>query len=368
MTWLSIRAYGESAALIAVATALGLLTERVLSATNVNIVYLLVVLIIALRWGRRPATFTALLSTVVFTFCFIPPFFSFAITDLAYLTTLGGFLVIAIATNELASRSRKLACEQEALARAEARSEAKDELLNRISHEMRSPLNAVLGWNQLLARVECDHDRERRKAVAGIDHGGRLLARLVDDLLTASRIKAGKLIVDQHPVMLDPIIAKAVDLMTPTAHAKGVAVESTVDPVGYVSADEQRIEQIATNLLSNAIKFTSAGGQVSVRLRRTGNGAELVVSDTGVGIPADFLPHVFEQFTQADTRNAKEGLGLGLSIVKHLVDAHGGVITVASDGNGHGATFTVCLPIINPAHVSGHVNESPAHLRSTSLQ
>src|SRR5581483_5182465 len=113
--------------------------------------------------------------------------------------------------------------EQEALARAEARSEAKDELLNRISHEMRSPLNAVLGWNQLLARVECDHDRERRKAVAGIDHGGRLLARLVDDLLTASRIKAGKLIVDQHPVMLDPIIAKAVDLMTPTAHAKGVA-------------------------------------------------------------------------------------------------------------------------------------------------
>ncbi len=351
MHWSSVRPYAESTASIAVVTALGFVTAQVLSPVNINIVYMLGVLVMALRWGRRPATFTAVLSTVVFDFCFVLPHFSFAITDLAYLTTLLGFLVVAIATSELASRSRRLALEQTARARAEARSEAKDEILNKISHELRSPLNALLGWTQLLARHEVDGGR-LSKAIGSIDHSGRLLARLVDDLLTASRVNSGKLVVDCHPTMLDPVVATSVTVMTAIAQQKGVHVEVEIEAVGPVFADEQRIEQITTNLLSNAIKFTPSGGRVCVRLHRTGNDAELVVSDTGVGIPADFLPHVFEAFSQADVANAKQGLGLGMSIVKHLVSAHGGTIVVASSGTGQGSTFTVRLPTIPTEHPS----------------
>jgi signal transduction histidine kinase len=299
------------------------------------------------------------LSALVFTFCFIPPYFSFAITDLAYLTTLCGFLVVGIATSTLAARASELTIAEAARARAEARSEAKDEILNKISHELRSPLNALLGWAQLLARSEGDPSRAS-KAVEKIEHSGRLLARLVEDLITASRMNSGKLVVDRHPTALNIPVASAVDVMASTAQQKGVHLEAAIEPVGPVLADEQRIEQITTNLLSNALKFTPRGGRVSVQLHRTGSTVELVVSDTGVGIPTDFLPRVFEPFSQANTTYAKTGLGLGLTIVRHLVNAHGGAISVASDGQGQGTTFTVSLPAIDEEDAS---MSAAAHLK-----
>lgn len=337
--------------MITAVTALGFVTDRVLRPTNVNMVYLFGVLVMALRWGRRPAAFTAVISAIVFDFCFVPPYLSFAITDLAYLTTLVGFLAVALATSELGSRSRQLAVEHAERLRAEARSEAMDEVLNKISHELRSPLSALLGWTQMMTRADID-DSRKAKALASIDRSGRLLGRLIDDLLTVARVNSGKLVVNCRPTALDPIIANSIAAMTATAQQKGVQVETVLEAVGPVLADEQRIEQITTNLLSNAIKFTPSGGCVSVQLHRTGTNAELVVSDTGVGIPAGFLPHVFEPFSQADLENAKQGLGLGMSIVNHLVKAHGGSIVVASKGQGQGTTFTVRLPTIATEHRS----------------
>jgi signal transduction histidine kinase len=348
---MSARPFAEGAALVALLTAVGFVVgRRLLPPADLNIVYLLVVLTIALRWGRWPATFTAVLSAFVFDFCFIPPYFSFAITDLAYLTTLVGFLVVAIATSELASRSRRLQLEQTARARAEARSEAKDEILDRISHELRGPLTTLLGWTQLLTRPGIDTTR-LSKAISGIDHSGQLLARLVDDLVCAARINARRLVVDRHPVMIDPVIASTVAGMIATAQQKGIQLDANIEPVGPILADEQRIQQITTNLLSNAIKFTPAGGRVSVTFHRAGRQAELVVSDTGVGINADFLPHVFESFAQGSPENAKQGLGLGLSIADHLVHAHDGTIAVTSQA-GQGTTFTVRLPVIPAGHMS----------------
>jgi len=345
MRWLSVRPYLESVALVSIVTLLGFLTRTILRAANIDVVYLLAVLVIALRRGMRPAIFTAILSAVVFTFSFVQPYFHFAITDLAYLTTLIGFLVVGIATSALASRARELTRAQEARARAEARNEAKDEIINKISHELRSPVTSLLVGTQLLARSDVD-DNRASKTVKNIERSGRLLARLVDDLVMASRINSGKLSVNRYSTTLDEVVASAVEIMTVTAERKGVRVDAAIDPVGPVLADEARIEQITTNLLSNAIKFTPSGGRVSVHLHRSGASAELVVSDTGVGIPPAFLPHVFEQFSQAHSENVKTGLGLGLSIVYHLVRAHGGTISVASDGRGKGATFTIRLPMI----------------------
>jgi K+-sensing histidine kinase KdpD len=346
MSWSPLRPYAVSIALVAIVTSLGIFTRTILRAANIDIVYLLVVLVIALRWGMRPAIFSAVLSAIVFTFSFVPPYFTFAITDLAYLTTLIGFLAVGIATSALASRARQLTRAQEARARADARSEAKDQIINKISHELRSPVTSLLVGTQLLTRAGLDPTRAS-KTVKNIERSGRLLARLVDDLVMASRINSGKLAVDRRPITIDSIVASTVEVMAITAEQKGIHVDAVIDPVGPVLADEERIEQITTNLLSNAIKFTPSGGRISVHLHRKGANAELVVSDTGLGIPSAFLPHVFEQFSQGHVDDVKTGLGLGLSIVNHLVDAHGGTISVASDGTGKGTTFTVRLPAIS---------------------
>jgi signal transduction histidine kinase len=358
MAFRSIRPYLEGAALTALVTAVGFIADPVLRTTNIDMVYMLGVLVVGLRSGRGPATFTAVLSVVVFDFCFVSPYFNFAITDLAYLMTLAGFLVVGIATSELASRSRQLALEEAARARAEAKSEAKDEVLRRISHELRSPLTALLGWTQLADRSDTDPAR-LKKALVGIDHSGRLLARLVDDLMTASRSTSGKLTLERHPTALHSIIEHSVAGIAAIAEEKGVHVDLTIDPVDAVLGDEQRIEQITTNLLINAIKFTPSGGRVSVRLHPTDSDAELIVADSGIGIPAEFLPHVFEPFTQHDRNHAKHGLGLGMAIVNHLVTAHGGTVTVSSDGAGKGTTFTVRLPTIaaHPASMASGLQQ-----------
>lgn len=329
--------------MVAVATVFGLVTDPILHAANIDVIYVLAVIVAAFEWGRGPAVFTASMSAVVFAYAFIPPRFTFAVSDLPYLVTLLAFVAIAMTTSAIAARAREATRANAARAVAEARSQAKDEILSKISHELRSPLNVIMGWIHLLDRADVDPEKLSR-GLTSLQQSAQLLGRLVDDLVNASRVSSGKLSVQLQPTSIAPVVARSVDIVMPAADQKHVQMQARVEEAGDVLADEQRMEQIVTNLLFNAIKFTPTGGCVSVRLARVAGTVELSVSDTGIGITPEFLPRVFEPFAQADAAHAAQGLGLGLSIVKYLVDAHGGAIEARSDGPDRGATFLVRLP------------------------
>src|SRR5205085_1075588 len=213
--------------------------------------------------------------------------------------------------------------------------------------ELRTPLSAILGWTRMLRMGQLAKEDEI-KALDTIERNARAQAQLVDDLLDVSRIITGKLRMDVRPSDPDAFIDAAVEAVQPAAEAKGVRVQNVVD-TGAVSipGDPVRLQQVVWNLLSNAIKFTPRGGRVQIRSERVDSHLEIVVSDTGQGISADFLPHVFDRFRQADQKTSRHhgGMGLGLAIVRHLVELHGGTVSAASEGEGHGATFTVSLPI-----------------------
>ncbi|MFL5300609.1 MAG: ATP-binding protein [Anaeromyxobacteraceae bacterium] len=246
-----------------------------------------------------------------------------------------------------AERAALLAREQDARAEAEQASRAKDEFIATLSHELRTPLNSVLGWARLLRIGKLDADGVRR-AVEAIERGATTQAQIVDDILDVSRIVRGQLKLDVRPVDLVPIVEAALETVRPAASARDIEVASVLAPrAGQVAGDPGRLQQVLWNLLANAIKFTPAGGRVEVRLSALDGWVELSVRDTGTGIPAEFLPHVFERFRQADssTTRAHGGLGLGLAIVRHLVEAHGGTVAAESAGQGQGSTFTVCLPV-----------------------
>jgi len=234
-----------------------------------------------------------------------------------------------------------------ALAVAEKSTRARDEFLATVSHELRTPLTSVIGWVQLLR-----NDPEGTMLAEGletIDRNARAQSRLIEDILDFSRINAGKMRLSVRPTDLIDVINSAIDVVRPAADAKGVKLDSVLDPsAGFVSGDHDRLQQIVWNLLSNAVKFTPRGGRVQVRLERVNSHAEICVSDTGEGISADFLPYVFDRFSQADTTLARKqsGLGLGLGIVRHLVELHGGTVQAFSKGKGKGASFAVRLPII----------------------
>lgn len=235
-----------------------------------------------------------------------------------------------------------------ASARLAAESEAKDRFLAVLSHELRTPLTAMLGWVRML-RVGKLSATAATRALEVIERNTNLQAQLIEDLLHVSRIVSGKVELDRRPLALSPIVDAAVESARPSAEAKGVRLETDLgSEPDLVSADQARIEQIVSNLLSNAIKFTPPGGQVDVRVGNSGRGVEIRVADTGVGISCDFLPHVFDRFRQADDAmtRAYAGLGLGLAIVRHLVELHGGRVEAASRGRGHGATLTVWLPAL----------------------
>ncbi len=224
----------------------------------------------------------------------------------------------------------------------------KDEFLATLSHELRTPLNAILGWSHLLRSGTLPAQTHQR-ALEALDRNAKAQTQLVDDLLDVSRIISGKLAIKSEQVDLAAVIAVAIDAIRPSATAKGVNLEVTIDPGAqvFVTGDADRLQQVAWNLLSNAVKFTPDGGRVDVEVRRAVSCAELIVADTGQGIAASFLPHVFERFRQADSSTARThgGLGLGLAIVRHLTEAHGGSVTVESAGTGQGTTFVVRLPI-----------------------
>ena len=231
-------------------------------------------------------------------------------------------------------------------ATAEQANRLKDQFLAVVSHELRTPLNAILGWSEMLRRGKLEEARQER-AFAAIHESAKRQAHLIEDLLDVARIMSGKLHLERTLVDLEEVARAAVNVVQPAADAKRVHLELDIDPsVGPVHGDRSRLQQIAWNLLSNAIKFTPQDGTVRMRLRRADEIVELIVSDTGAGIPHDFLASMFEPFVQADASTTRRhgGLGLGLSIVKHLVLAHDGVISAHSDGEGRGATFTVRLP------------------------
>ena len=231
---------------------------------------------------------------------------------------------------------------------AQESSRLKDEFLATVSHELRTPLTAILGWAHMLRTRQSDGD-SALKAFETIERNARAQAQLIDDLLDVSRIITGKLRIDVRPVDPNSFIEAAIEAVRPAAEAKGVRVQSIMD-TGVVSVlgDPVRLQQVVWNLLSNAIKFTPRGGRVTVSLERVNSHIEIGVSDSGAGISPGFLPYVFDRFRQADGRTTRQhgGLGLGLAIVRHLVELHGGTVRAESPGEGEGATFKVLLPVV----------------------
>ncbi|HXF79961.1 MAG TPA: HAMP domain-containing sensor histidine kinase, partial [Usitatibacter sp.] len=231
---------------------------------------------------------------------------------------------------------------------AEAASVAKDTFISFVSHELRSPLSAIMGWANILSRENADPAQFKR-GIEAIERNAKLQLKLVDDMLDHARLASGKLSIDLAPRDVRPILEGVLDGITPTARARGVLVVREIEPGPMeVKADAERLQQVFWNLLSNAVKFTPAGGRVTARMGRSEGWVEVVIADTGKGIAADFLPHVFERFRQEEGRvvRSEGGLGLGMSITRYLVELHGGKITAASAGPDQGATFTLCLPAI----------------------
>ena len=270
---------------------------------------------------------------------------------------------------------QQLDSERAARSEAERLSKMKDEFVATLSHELRTPLTAIQGWAQLLRSTSPDGN-SLEEGLEIIERNARAQGQMVEDLLDMSRITSGKLSLDVQPVQLPQVVEGAITAVKMAAEAKGIRLQKTIDPMlgVNVTGDPHRLQQVLWNLLNNAIKFTPKGGRVGVVLKRVASHVELSVSDSGIGIPAEFLPYVFERFRQADGSHARKfgGLGLGLSIVRNLVELHGGTVRVDSPGDNLGTTFTVTLPVRavaqqpdqdHPrAHAGGALNCDDLHL------
>jgi len=268
---------------------------------------------------------------------------------------------LAIAAEERSSgeaqREQLLRREQHARAAAEAANRAKDEFLAVLSHELRTPLNAVYGWARMLQAGQI-RDEAAERALDAIVRNANAQVQLIDDLLDVSRVVSGKMRLDVRPVDLRTVIDGALDAVRPAAEAKTIRLQSVLDPrVGPLTGDPDRLQQVIWNLLMNAVKFTPKGGRVQIHLQRVNSHAEIVVSDTGQGIAPHVLPFIFDRFRQADSSSTRthSGLGLGLALVKHLVELHGGSVAAQSPGEGKGTTFIVTLPLTIAAIPAGHV-------------
>ncbi len=266
-------------------------------------------------------------------------------------------------------RARLLEAERAARMEIERVSLLKDEFLATLSHELRTPLNAVLGWSEmLLSRAEDEGDT--RRGLETIARNARAQAQLIDDLLDMNRIVSGKLRLDVQRIELAAVVEGALDSVRPSADAKSIRIRTTIDPnAGPVLGDPNRLQQVVWNLLANAVKFTPKGGKIDVVVQRVNSHIEISVHDSGMGISADFLPHLFERFRQADSSITRKfgGLGLGLSIVKRLVELHGGSVRADSAGDGEGATFVVSLPLRAVRDVASS-REHPTSPRSPQVR
>ena len=240
-----------------------------------------------------------------------------------------------------------LAEAEEAKRQAEEANRLKDEFLTTISHELRTPLTAVMGWISMLRSGRLD-EVAAYKALETIDRNVKAQAQLIEDLLDISRIVTGKMRIDTKPLNLSSIIHMAVDSIMPAAQAKGIRLQVIIDPsTGSVLGDRDRLQQVIWNLLSNAVKFTPAGGRVQIQMEPSESHVEVTISDNGIGVDPEFLPRIFERFSQEDSSNTRSygGLGMGLSIVKYITELHGGTAKAFSEGTAKGTTFTVALPL-----------------------
>jgi signal transduction histidine kinase/CheY-like chemotaxis protein len=310
------------------------------------------VLLFAGREGRTPSSLTVT-----------------AIERLPNVTLLdrpiGVAVAISIVRAAIRARARQLEVRDllseldQARQQAEAASRLKDEFLATLSHELRTPLNAILGWTSILRQGQVD-SKGAQRGLEVIDRNARAQAQLVEDVLDMARVITGNLRVELQPLMLQSVIDAAVEALKPTADAKRIelVVERLSEPT-LIRGDANRLQQVMWNLLSNAVKFTPDGGRITVRTAHEQSNTRIEVTDTGIGIAREFLPYVFDRFRQADQSATRGhgGLGLGLAIVKHLLELHGGTVTVHSPGLGHGATFTIELPV--PAMLGGRVVPDP---------
>jgi signal transduction histidine kinase len=243
-------------------------------------------------------------------------------------------------------RRELLESEQQARLEAQRANRAKDEFLATLSHELRTPLNAILGWTSLLATEQLDA-ATTRKALGIIERNTRVQAQLIEDLLDISRIVTGKLRLAMKPLSFHGVLNAAIESVRPVAEQSAVRIELVLNEDATVQGDQARMQQVVWNLLTNAIKFTPAGGWIRVTASRDGDRIRAIVTDSGAGISPEFLPYVFDRFRQEDGAATREhaGLGIGLSIVRHVVELHGGLVTAHSEGEGRGASFTVEFPV-----------------------
>ena len=246
------------------------------------------------------------------------------------------------------ARGQLLVRAERARAEAEAANRIKDEFLATLSHELRTPLTSLLGWSSVLREAKRD-EKVLSQGLEAIDRNAKVQAQLIDDLLDVSRIVSGKLNLDVRPLDIASVTRAAINVVRPAADAKGITLDYWAEPgLGAISADSARLQQIIWNLLSNAVKFTPHGGKISVRLEQDGSDVLVTIQDTGQGIEPEFLPRVFDRFRQADSSTTRSfgGLGLGLAIVRHLVELHGGTVSAHSDGVNKGATFSATFPLL----------------------
>ncbi len=256
----------------------------------------------------------------------------------------------------------------EARQEAEQANRAKDEFLATLSHELRTPLNAILGWSMILSDTSLDEENSVR-AVKTIQRNARTQSQLIDDILDVSRIISGKLNLETQPLELSSVIEAAVESILPAVQAKEIRLQRVLDSGGsMISGDRNRLQQIIWNLLSNAVKFTPKGGRVQIRLERVNSHVEIIVSDSGIGISPKVMPFIFERFRQADSASTRQhgGLGLGLAIVRYLVEMHGGTVEAESNGEGSGSTFTIKLPLITLRSVEVSPEKSKEREHPTS--
>lgn len=278
-------------------------------------------------------------------------------------------LVLDVTARKLAEEERAalLASERDLRQQAEDADRLKDEFLATLSHELRTPLTSILGWATLVRNGDVDQKENLDRALEIIERNARSQARLIDDLLDVSRIITGNLQLDVHPLNVAPIVETAIEALRPAAEAKGIQVETVLDPEScLVSGDPNRLRQVIWNLLMNAIKFTPRGGSVSLGLKCVETGSRLTISDTGDGIGAQFLPYVFHRFRQEEGSISRKagGLGLGLAVVRHLVELHGGNVSAESPGPGQGSTFIVDLPLAADRRDAGR--DKPAEFAEES--
>jgi signal transduction histidine kinase len=324
-------------------------------APHSTLLFLAAIVITAWRVGVYPSLAAMFLAVLAMDYFFNPPLFALEIS-INNLASTVVFIIVALLIGWidadrkriLVERDRLLESEKQARIAAEDANRAKDQFLAMVTHELRAPLNTIIGWAQVLRQGKFG-EKEVSTALSAIERNAFLQSQLVSDLLDISRIRAGKFHVDLHPIDLASCLRAAIESIEPAIMAKHIKLETIFDEnVPQVMGDSDRLQQVFWNLLSNAVKFTPKNWRIDVRLECSDKYARVAVSDTGIGISSEFLPFVFDAFSQFDdtAKNKHGGLGLGLAIVRHLVEAHGGTIKAKSAGKNLGATFIVELPLI----------------------